>query len=133
MSSDVPKKEIPEGVVDADEQGLSEQTRNDAPDSMAEAALFNSGKSAKEIMAESAANEAQRQEEFKAHIEQWFRRGVSTAAITLLALFVVWALHLVFPESWKWLSHEAIEKIQTIITGGAIAGIATDHLRKRMN
>lgn len=59
------------------------------------------------------------------------------AVVTVWALFgaflvfgFAWAVQVATP--WGWLTKEQFDLIQGVLTGGIIAGLIADHVRRRM-
>ncbi|MBR9864894.1 MAG: hypothetical protein GYB24_15765 [Rhodobacteraceae bacterium] len=98
-----------------------------------EAKQLASGKSSDELRIESEEAEAARTERFRNHFE---RLAIVTLYLVWFAIVVVgliWLYHLIAPPSLPRLPVEQVNNIQAIVTGGVIAGIASGHMKKRLN
>jgi hypothetical protein len=79
-----------------------------------------------------AEGEHNRNEKFRDHFEKialctlWLAWGL----IVLVAL--AWLYHLMTPVGWHWLDDDHVSKLQTLVTGGVIAGIAGGHIKRRL-
>lgn len=94
--------------------------------------LLGSGRSKEEIKDAARVKEAARQEKFRDHVE-------CVAVLTLYLVFgaavilgVVWLYHLIAFEIWPRIPERQLDKIQTIITGGAIIGAVKEYFKKRV-
>lgn len=122
-------KKIP-ALSAADAGVLGDSTPNDS--ATIEAKILGSGRSAAELERLAANGEHQRNERFKDNFEHIAICGLWLAAIVLLALAFTWIWHLLMPDSWHWLQPESVAKLQNIVTGGVLAGVATGHLKRRI-
>jgi hypothetical protein len=97
-----------------------------------EAQQLGRGLSAEAIKAESEENEHRRAEKFKDHFE--LISIVSLYGVFVLVLIVgfTWLFHLLTPDKWHYLTADQVSKLQNIVTGGILTGIATGHIKKRM-
>ncbi len=55
------------------------------------------------------------------------------AIIVLISVFLVRVTHLIIPECKYWLTEDQLSSIDRIIFSGAIGGLVTNHLNKRIN
>lgn len=108
--------------------------RSDGDDdaALAEAKLFGAGASRNDWEQDAKSNEAKRAEAFRDQFEivsiiaMWF--GAAIFAIFTVA----WAANLVLPKKKQFLDENQEDKLQLIITGGFVAGIASSHFKKRL-
>ena len=125
-----PLRKIP-GLPPSEAAALSTQVGT--PDGgTQEAKLLSLGLSEHEIARRAAASEHRRNENFRDHFE---RIAIIALWLTAVLLFVVgftWLYHLLMPERWHWLSADQVLKLQNIVTGGVLAGVAGNHIKKRL-
>lgn len=103
---------------------------------------FASGKSQKEL--EEAAKQADhgRAQRFLDQFETLSIWAMQARFGIFAVLGGVWMLHLILPERSpvlpgglllsRWLTADQVTVIQNILTGGLVAGIVTDHFKKRV-
>lgn len=132
------RKRIPDARMDAAARGAPPS------DEVAklEAVQFASGKSQKEL--EDAAKQADhgRAQRFLDQFESLSIWAMQALFGIFAVLGGVWMLHLVLPERspvlpggillCRWLTADQVTVIQNILTGGLVAGIVTDHFKKRI-
>ena len=122
-------KKIPRLTAQEQRFARAESTDDAA---VAEARLIGEGASRKDFEDDAKINEARRAEAFKDQFEilsifaLWFG-GVIFACLTF-----VWALNLILPKCKQFLEDNQIDKLQLIITGGFVAGLASSHFKKRL-
>lgn len=100
-------------------------------DATLEAQQLNRGLTARDLAKEAQEADHDRSEKFKDHFE-------TMALVTVWGLFAVfivfgavWAIHMVWP-CIGWLTKPELDAIQSLLTGGIIAGLVADHVRRRM-
>jgi hypothetical protein len=123
---DVPA--LPESEVAA----LSAEVAASDTASLNEARQLSSGRSLDDLKKESLQREHDRTEDFRDIFDGLVKLGMSIAFLGIIALGVIWVWHLITPESWQWLSHEQIDHIQGMITGGVLAAVVGDHFKRRL-
>ena len=97
-----------------------------------EAKQLSSGKSSDELETESREAEAKRTEAFRNHFEILAIVTLYVVWFAIVVVGVTWLYHLVAPPTWPRLPPEQVGNIQSIVTGGVIAGIASGHMKKRL-
>ena len=97
-----------------------------------EAKQLNSGKSAEELEKEALANEADRNEKFRNHFERLAIASLYLIWVAIVLVGVTWIYHLLAPDCWPRLPDNQIDRIQAVLTGGVIAGIASGHMKRRL-
>ena len=100
--------------------------------SVEEAKAFSKGSSYDDLRKKAEEKEIDRTEYFRDHFEKVAIITMYAIWIILIATGFIWAFHLLAPNSWHWLSAEQVKALQTVVTGGALAGVASGHLRKRV-
>lgn len=81
-----------------------------------------------------------RSEHFKDHFERVAIFALWTLYSGFAALGFVWLLNAILPAPplhwwWgmaSWLSDDQMNKVQGVLTGGAIAGLVADHFKRRL-
>jgi hypothetical protein len=96
-----------------------------------EAQSLSRGLPARDLKRESAEAEHDRDQKFKNHFERLAVWTVYILYVGFLAFSAVWIIHVLTP--WGWLKPPELDKVQGLLTGGAIAGLLADHVRKRMS
>jgi hypothetical protein len=81
---------------------------------------------------EAARSEHERSETLRDQIHYAAVGGFWCAATVCLFGFVVWALHLLGPEAWHFLSPERISKIESIVTTGSVITLIATYFRHRL-
>ena len=99
----------------------------------AEAKQLSSGLSEDKLKKIAEENEAKRTERFRDHFERLAIFTLYVVYLSLLLVGLVWLFHIITPTCWHFLTPAQAEKVQAIITGGIIAGIAAGHLKKRLS
>ncbi len=94
--------------------------------------IFNSGDSARELKKQAESREASRSENFKDNFERVSIIGLYFLSMVFIILTSMWALHLILPKNKQFLDENQEDKLQLIITGGFVAGLASSHLKKRL-
>ncbi len=97
-----------------------------------EANLLGKNLTEEEIASAAANSEHNRTEKFRDHFEHIAICGLWLVAALVLAAALAWFWHLITPESWHWLTADAVGKLQNLLTGGIFATLAAGHLKKRM-
>jgi hypothetical protein len=97
-----------------------------------EAKQLASGKPTNELKRIAEENEAGRTEKFRDHFETLALITLYVVWAIVILFALVWAYHLVAPVGWCRLPDAQIDKIQSILAGGIIAGIATGHVKRRI-
>jgi hypothetical protein len=98
-----------------------------------EASLLGSGFTEDEIRRRAADDEYLRGKKFKDHFERLAIAAMWIAAAAILAVGSIWIWHLLASEEYRWLSKDAVDKVQNIFTGGILISAFADHFRKRVN
>jgi hypothetical protein len=107
-----------------------------------EAVQFASGKSQRELEEAAKRADHDRAQRFLERFETLSIWAMQALFAIFAVLGTVWTLHLVLPErspilpgGWllcRWLTADQVTVIQNILTGGLVAGIVTDHFKKRV-
>ena len=97
-----------------------------------EALLLSHGDSAEELERKSRKNEHARNENFRDHFEKLSIASLYIAVIGTLGIAGAWIWHVATPNSWHWLSADQIDTLKSLVTGGILAGVASGHIRKRL-
>lgn len=124
------RRQIPATLPD-----IPEPTPGQPDDGAAEAQQLSRGLSPSDIRKEAAAeSDHKRTERFRNHFETVMIVSLWILAASMAVLGAVWIWHLITPEHsyWHWLDESQIEKLQDILTGGLVAGLVADHLRRRL-
>lgn len=121
MAADTPK-------IPALTQGEIEAAANTDSKSAAESKQLSSGKSEDALR-----KEAERTERFRDHFERLSLVTLYLVWAVLMILGAVWIYHLIAPPSWHRLPDEQVRNIQSIVTGGFLAGLASGHLKRRLS
>lgn len=50
--------------------------------------------------------------------------------LIMLAIVITWAVHLLAPDEFHWLTQEQISELQKVLSGSLIAVIASDYIKK---
>lgn len=93
---------------------------------------LSSGKSAEELKKLANNAEAKRTEKFRDHFERLSLWTLYIVWFALITMGLIWVYHLVTPDCMHLLLTEQIEKLQTFLTGGVIAGVASGHTKRRL-
>lgn len=141
-------KALPKGLSPDEAAALAVgESSNDA--AVQEARQFATGEPANVFKKKAEENEADRTEKFRDHFERVSIWAMYSLFVTMFILGAIWLLHMVLPESCstrcnlmagvfqmppicRWLSPEQVVVIQDILTGGLIAGLLAEHIRKRL-
>lgn len=97
-----------------------------------ESEQFASGKSRDELAREAARAEHHRDQRFKRHFECLALIALWVMSGSLLLIGLFWLFHLLTPTTWHWLSELQLRDLRTLLTGGLVIGVLTDHFRKRL-
>lgn len=116
--------------VSASEKSAAGQADDSQSDH--EVKQLSSGKSQEEIEAAARENEAARSEKFRDNFELMAILTLWIVWLVIVSLGLVWVYHLIAPPDWSQLPDAQVRNIQSIITGGVLAGIAGSHLKKRL-
>lgn len=125
-----------------------ERREPDAPppqddDALKEARQLGSGRPVRDLRKEAEEREHDRGEKFRDSFE-FLAIAAMYAIFGVMALIgIVWFAHMIFPEKCtagnilsehfcRWLIPEQVIIIQDILTGGIIAGLIADHIKRRM-
>lgn len=95
-----------------------------------EANLLGAGSDESEIRKRALHDDYDRAKIFKNHFERVSIGVLYVAAIGLLSMAITWIVHVIAPQH-GWLSHDQIDTVQNLLTGGILAGAFADHFRKR--
>jgi hypothetical protein len=117
LEAQAPANPAPEGVPDS---------------GSLEAQSLSRGLTLRDLRREADEREYDRSQLFKANFEIMAIIAFWVLFFVFLAVGLVWALHLITPQ-WGWLGHDQIDNLQGLLTGGVIAGILADHVRRRMS
>ncbi|MBB4285754.1 hypothetical protein [Roseospira goensis] len=71
----------------------------------------------------------------------WWLRTYGWAVVALTAIIaavfgaaiVVWAVHHLAPESWRWLTEQQLSKIQSLVFSGTLGAIVSAVLQKQLS
>jgi hypothetical protein len=96
-----------------------------------EALDLGSGKTKQELAAQANEREHARSQKFKDHFEMIAIVGLWLAAVCVFVIGVALAMHMLIPEHRHWLSGEQIASLKGLFTGGLLAGLMTNHFKKR--
>ncbi|GER00805.1 hypothetical protein JCM17845_14280 [Iodidimonas gelatinilytica] len=121
---------IPEGVVEK-EEALS-ATSQDMDSGAREAEQISQALDEKEIKKRAAANEHNRNEKFRDNFELYAIMALWVTGVVILLLLITWALHILLPEEFHWLSSSQLEKVEHLSIGGIIASLGVGHIKKRL-
>lgn len=97
-----------------------------------EAQSLNRGLTTRDLKRETEEREHDRSQAFKGHFELMAIIAFWVMFLVFIAVGSIWALHLIVPQ-WGWLKHDQTDDLQGLLTGGVIAGVLADHVRRRMN
>jgi len=111
---------------------LGDSRRDDVKASK-EKRQIGSGISEEDIEASSRVKEAARTEEIRDHFKTIAILTLYLVFGTAVILGAVWLYHLLALDGWRRLPEEQLDKIQTIVAGGAIIGAVKDYFRKRLD
>lgn len=98
-----------------------------------EAKQLSSGKSSEEIRDDAEKAEAVRTEAFRNHFERLAIVSLYLVWLAIVSVGLTWIYHLLAPECWPRLPVSRLDTIQAVLTGGVIAGIASGHMKRRLN
>lgn len=87
----------------------------------------------KQLKEDAKKDELKRSKVFRDHFENIAICTLYLVSFVLGVIMLVWLIHLLTPQSLHWLSGEQIYTLQTILTGGALVGIASRHFKKRLD
>ena len=93
---------------------------------------LSSGKALDDLRNEALKAEHKRSERFRNLFEVLMCAAVVIAFVGVAAFGFVWLWHMLAPNRYHWLTDTQVEHIQTIFTGGVLAGLLSDHLRRRL-
>ena len=124
MTDDSDFRTVPE-VVEAGDGGS-----DDMSDS--EAQQLSKNKSADDLRKEAEKSEFKRNEGFKQHFGIITVVALYAMALGVLLFGFTWAWHILAPHCMHWLEPDELGRIQSIVTGGVLAGLIADQFRKRM-
>lgn len=116
-----------------EEEAVLRQRPSDDTKSTAEAKQLASGLPANELKKRADENEANRTENFRDHFEGLAICTLYMVWIVLIVIGAAWVYHLLAPPTWPRLPDEQVKQLQSVVTGGILAGIAGGHLKKRMS
>ncbi len=97
-----------------------------------EEAQFGSKRSAEQLAEDAAELEHGRTQRFRDAFEHVAIGALLVGGCIILALAVIWALHLVLPANKRWLTAEDLTHIQTLLTAGVLVGVVSSHFKKRL-
>lgn len=98
----------------------------------AEAKFLSQGKSQEQLELDAAEAEARRTEAFRDHFERLAIVSLYIVWFAIVLIGLAWLYHLLAPPTWSRLPDEQAGHLQSIVTGGLIAGIAGGHVKKRI-
>lgn len=101
--------------------------------SIAETKQLSSGLSEDKLKRIAAENEANRTEKFRDHFERLAVVTLYLVWIILILVGLAWVYHLLAPPCWPRLPDQQVQHLQSIITGGVLAGIAGGHFKRRIS
>lgn len=96
-----------------------------------EAKLLSRGLKARDLRKEAEEADHERGEVFKDHFERMALFTVWGVFVVFMLLGVTWTVHTLIPP-WRWLLPQEVGGVQNLLTGGIIAGLIADHVRRRM-
>jgi len=97
-----------------------------------ESALLSRNLSPEDIQSEVARNEHHRSERFRNHFEHVAVFSLWVLAVVLLSVGLTWFWHIISPERWHWLEPDQVSRLQNVMTGGILASLAGNHMKKRL-
>lgn len=101
--------------------------------SAAEAQQFATGLPLDQLKKKAEENEASRTEKFRDHFEGLAICTLYLVWLVLIAIGAAWVYHLLAPPHWPRLPDEQVRQLQSVVTGGVLAGIAGGHFKKRIH
>lgn len=113
-------------------------------DALREAAQIGGGRPIRDLKKEAEERDHERGENFRDSFEKLAIWTMYAIFGSMALLGIVWLIHTVFPEKCsaavnvfglqlcRWLIPEQVIIIQDILTGGIIAGLIAEHIKRRM-
>lgn len=129
MDPELLAKQLPQGVPE--EESLIHALENDSM-SVAETKQLSSGLSEDQIRKRSLEKEASRTERFRDNFEHIAILTLWVVWIALVIIGILWVYHIIAPPTWWRLPAQQVSQLQSIVTGGLLAGLAGGHLKKRL-
>lgn len=114
------------------ERAALQAPQSEADPAIKEAALFGQGSSQDEFEKEAARGEHRRSEEFRNNFEKIAILFLWIISILLFLIIATWAWHLLAPIKCHWLDEDQLSKLQALLAGGVLTGVAVGHIRKRL-
>jgi hypothetical protein len=111
---------------------------------LSEARQLSSGKSVRNLKKDAEESDHERGERFRDNFETITICAINAIFAAMAVLGIVWLAHMVLPEKCspsasifgiqlcRWLIPEQVIIIQDVLTGGIIAGLIGDHIKRRM-
>ena len=118
------------GIPAQEQELLSSIAADDQ--SLNELQQLSSGKSPEDLKREALEHEHDRTESFRDLFEWLMRIAICFAFVSVMVFGAVWVWHMLTPNTWHWLTDAQVQHIQTLFAGGVLAGLLTDHIRRRM-
>ncbi len=84
--------------------------------------------SEKELRATTKKNEHDRNQQLLSIMHDAVCVAVGVAAICIIAMGVVWVIHLITP--WTWLTDTQLDSVRNALFSGAIGGFVSNRLQK---
>lgn len=73
-----------------------------------------------------------RQQRFLDTFEYLVIAAMMAIGAGLIGSVAIWFWHMLTPSCWQWLDDEALAQIQDIVTGGVLASVLAEHMRRRL-
>lgn len=125
-----PIKEIPK--ISTDEIKALESWGGSKDSGELEAQQIFRGADREVLTREAETNEHNRNERFRNHYETVAVFGLYGVFTLFVVVGLTWFWQLLTPDSWHYLNAEQVAKLQNIVTGGIVASLGIDHIKKRL-
>jgi hypothetical protein len=98
----------------------------------AEANQLGSGEPEEDLKKAAKKKEHERTQAFKDHVERIAIAGVYVAAFCFAIISLAVLSHMILPKSNSWLTDQQFSDLNSLITGGIVAGVITSYFKKRL-
>jgi hypothetical protein len=98
----------------------------------AEAESLSADLTEDELASRARRNEHRWQQIFKATFEILVLATLIVLFIAFFMIGVVWLIHMIVPQRYRWLTCDQVTILQDILTGGIVAGLVGEHFKRRI-
>lgn len=129
--SDGEKRRIPASAVLATQAATVAAAAGTVDIGRLEAKQLSRGLAARDLEREAREKDHARSQAFKTCFELMTIITLCVLFLVFMISGIVWSFHLLAPQ-FGWLTHDQLDNVQGLLTGGVVAGFLADHVRRRM-